>query len=90
MSYVTQIGDTQVSNYPDLESTQEEAEESASKRALVEFPLMVKLKQVAQLPTTDDNATSVSRVKQVGREGLGFFIASVLPGFCVDRSESCL
>ncbi|XP_045124704.1 tudor domain-containing protein 7-like isoform X2 [Portunus trituberculatus] len=65
---VITIGDTKVSSYPDLESTQEEAEERASKKALGAFPLLAKQKQVAQLPTTGDNTTSVSRVKQLLKE----------------------
>ncbi|KAK8404627.1 hypothetical protein O3P69_007705 [Scylla paramamosain] len=65
---VIMIGEMQVSSYPDLMSTQEEAEEAASKKALEVFPQLAKKKQVAQLPTTGDNTTSVSRVKQLLKE----------------------
>lgn len=62
------IGDMRVSSYPNLTSTQEEAEEAASKKALEVVPQLAKKKQVAQLPTTGDTTTSVSRVKQLLKE----------------------
>lgn len=49
------------SSYPELKSTQTEAEEAAAKKALEKLPLMAKQK----LPTTTDYGVSIPRVKQV-------------------------
>lgn len=54
-----------MSSYPDLKSSQAEAEEAASKKALDKLPLLVKKKEVSQLPTTTDYDVSITRVRQV-------------------------
>lgn len=51
-----------VSSYPDLKSSETEAEEAASKMALDKLPLLMNKKQ---LPTTTDYDISIPRVKKV-------------------------